>query len=235
MKDKHMKQIGLLGGSSWPSTIAYYQILNTLAQTNIKDRLNANLLLKNLAYHEIKPYYEQGDAGWAAIHEKLKTEIEAFAKLGPDCMVICNNTLHKAYDHIEPKLQLGIPVIHIVDAVAKAAMANQQKDLLLLGTQFTMEDGFYSKRLEQAGLNVTIPNLAERKQIQAMQTRIALGDIEPAFTKAFATLLKPYAHLDALVLGCTELPLVVNNDTTSLPILNPIELQCRAAFEFSMA
>lgn len=149
--------------------------------------------------------------------------------------MICNNTLHKAYDRIAPQLELGIPLIHVVEVTAQAALQRQLGRLLLLGTQFTMEDGFYQRGLEARGLTVSTPDAADRAAIQVIQSQLARGVMQPEFRGFFSALIAKYPAVDAVVLACTELPLVVTQQDYRVPILNPTELQCRAAFEFAVA
>lgn len=227
-----MKLIGLLGGTSWPSTIEYYRMLNQLAQERLGGFHSANLLLRSIDYHDIKSHYHDG---WDQIPLLLKKEIEAFIDLAPDCLLICNNTLHKAFDQIEPDLKLSIPVFHIVDGVGRFAQAHSLKHLLLLGTKFTMEDGFYQKRLEDRfGLVVKIPSLQERIEIQAIQDQLAKGICKQEFRPYFVNLIRKYSTVEAVVLACTELPLAIHQNDVDVLVLNPIEYQCRDAFEFAI-
>ena len=227
-----MKMIGLLGGTSWSSTIEYYRILNHLAQEELGGFHSANLLLRSIDYHDIKSRYHEG---WDEIPLLLQKEIEALIQLAPECLLICNNTLHKAFDRIEPDLQLSIPVFHIIDAVGRFAQRENLQHLLLLGTKFTMEDGFYQRRLEERfGLKVEIPTLQERIEIQAIQTQLARGILEQEFRSYFVNLLRSYSALDAIVLACTELPLAIHQSDVDVVLLNPIEQQCREAFEFAI-
>jgi aspartate racemase len=224
-----LKTIGLLGGTSWPSTIEYYRILNEFAQEMLGGFHSANLLLRSIDYHEIKSrYYDR----WSEIPALLEQEIKAFVALGPDCLVICNNTLHKAFDVIEEELALPIPVIHIVKATGRAARSKNLRRLLLLGTKYTMEDGFYHRGLEQFGLQVETPAEEDRVKIQHIQSQLARGIMMEEFRSFLATLIQKHSGLiDAVVLACTELPLAIHQKDSAIPILNPTELQCREAFE----
>jgi aspartate racemase len=226
-----MKMIGLLGGTSWPSTIEYYRVLNQLAQERLKGFHSANLLLRSIDFHDIKSNYNNG---WDKIPLLLKQEIEAFVELAPDCLLICNNTLHKAFDQIEPDLQLSVPVFHIVDAVGRFAQTHNLEHLLLLGTKFTMEDGFYQKRLEERfDLAIKTPNLQERTEIQSIQDQLSRGILKREFESYFTNLIRKYPDVDAVILACTELPLAVHSGNTDAAILNSIRCQCEEAFEFS--
>lgn len=226
-----LKTIGLLGGTSWPSTIEYYRILNELAQEKLGGFHSASLLLRSIDYHEIKSrYYER----WAEIPPLLEQEIRAFVALRPDCLVICNNTLHKAFDVIAAGLALSLPVFHIVEATGRAARARKLRRLLLLGTQFTMEDGFYHRGLGRFGLRVATPPEEDRLRIQQIQSQLARGIVTAGFRAFLAALIERHAGTaDAVVLACTELPLAIRQSDCGLPILNPTELQCKEAFAFA--
>jgi aspartate racemase len=226
-----LKTIGLLGGTSWPSTIEYYRLLNELAQEKLGGFHSASLLLRSIDYHEIKSRYHDR---WAEIPALLQREIRAFAALRPDCLLICNNTLHKAFDAIAAKLALAIPVFHIVEATGRAARAMDCRRLLLLGTKFTMEDGFYHRGLERFGLRVETPDERDRLRIQEIQTQLARGVMEEAYRHDLAAIVERHAQsVDAMVLACTELPLALRQADCSMPLLNPGELQCREAFDYA--
>jgi len=226
-----MRLIGLLGGTSWPSTIEYYRILNETVQQRLGGYHSANLLLRSIDYHNIKKQY---DNGWDKIPSLLEAALKDLDSRDPDCILICNNTLHKAYDIVVSRLDLHVPVIHIVDAVGRAASQKGFKRLLLLATKFTMEDGFYAERLNRFGCDVTIPAAKERLQIQEIQSQLANGQTDARFRDYFRNLLAQYTEVDAVILGCTELPLAVGNSEATQPLLNPIALQCAEALEFAI-
>ena len=226
-----MKLIGLLGGTSWPSTIDYYRILNELSQQKLGGFHSANLLLRSIDYHDIKSRYHDR---WAEIPALLEREIKAFVALGPDCLVICNNTLHKAFDVIAAGMALSIPVFHIVETTGRAARSMKLRRLLLLGTKFTMEDGFYRRGLEQFDLQVETPVEPDRDRIQRIQSQLASGIMKAEFRRTLIRIIEKHAGLvDAVVLACTELPLAIRQGDCSIPVLNPTEQQCRAAFAFA--
>lgn len=225
-----MKTIGLLGGTSWPSTIEYYRILNELAYEKLGGFHSAKLLLYSIDYHEIKNRYHEG---WDEIPILLKNEIEKLVKMGPDCIMICNNTLHKAFDEIKTDLNLEIPIFHIIEVTGEYATKNHCKNLLLIGTKFTMEDGFYQSALNKFGLTTEIPDLDDRIKIQEVQSELAKGVLHERFREVFRRIIPKHDHLDAVVLACTEIPMVVNQKDFGIMILNPTYLQCRKAFDFA--
>ncbi len=226
-----MRVIGLLGGTSWPSTIEYYKILNKMVQSKLGGFHSANLLLRSIDYHDIKSRYHDG---WDEIPFLLGEALKDLDLRGPDCIVICNNTLHKAYDLIAPNLNLKSPIIHIVETVGRVAFSNGFKRLLLLGTKFTMEDGFYVSHLKKFGCDVIVPKLHKRDEIQKIQTQLAFGHMEESYRNYFKNLLACYKDVDAVILGCTELPLAIGNSDASTPLLNPIKLQCEEALKFAL-
>ncbi len=227
-----MKTIGLLGGTSWPSTIDYYRILNELAQERFGGHHSADLILRSIDYHEIKSQYHEG---WEEIPALLGAELSHLARLQPACILLCNNTLHKALDALGSSLDLGVPVMHIVRETGARARDAGIRNVLLLGTKFTMEDGYYARELEQFGLTVSIPEAAERDEIQIIQSELARGRMELSYREYFDALLRRYASLDAAVLACTELPLAIEPSTAPMAILNPTRIQCEAAFRFATA
>ena len=184
----------------------------------------------SIDYHAIKSQYQ---GGWHNIPGLLAGEIRGFLERGPDCLIICNNTLHKAYDLIEAELGIGIPVFHAGRLAANDAKRKGMKTVLLLGTAFTMEDGFFARYFEEQDIAVIVPSAEDRKQIQAMQTELAAGKILPSYQAAFQEILKRYPQAEAAVLACTELPLVINEQNSPLPLINPVDCQCVAAAGFA--
>ena len=226
-----MKTIGLLGGTSWPSTIEYYRLLNQMAENYFGEFHSAKLILLNIDYHEIKQHYNDG---WDKIPTILAEKLKQLNDLQPDCILICNNTLHKAYDIIKEKLILNMPLFHMLEITAQTAKDKNINKLLLLGTKFTMEDDFFVKHLERENLEVIVPSLKERDEIQIFQSKLSKGIIEDSAKKYFMALLEKYNNVDAVVLGCTELPLVIKQKDIKQYILNPLELQCQKAFEYAI-
>lgn len=227
-----MKRIGLLGGTSWPSTIDYYRRLNQLAAQKLGGHHSADLLLRSIDYHDIKSCY---GARWDEIPALLGKEMKSLLACGCDAVILCNNTLHKAFDTIASQLAMDVPFFHAVELTAQHALREGKRRLLLLATKFTMEDGFFAHILQSHGLEVTLPTAQERDEIQAIQSQLAQDTVKAEFNAYFRALLARYSHLDGVVLACTELPMVIGPQDTSLAVINPVELQCRAAMEFATA
>jgi len=227
-----MKRIALLGGTSWPSTIEYYTELNQRINQKLGGSHSCPMILYNIDYHEIKSRYADG---WAEIPSLLRTEIENILKLNPDGLIICNNTLHKAFDLIKNEMQIPVPVFHVIELTREFILKNDWKRVLLLGTKFTMEDDFFKKPLTEAGIQVTVPDTRERTEIQEIQTELAKGTIKDEFIIYFQKLADKYNYLDAFVLACTELPLAFRSVNAKPVLVNTIEVQCEKAVEFILS
>jgi len=228
-----MKLIGVLGGTSWPSTVLPYQLLNREVERRLGQHHSARIALYSIDYHDIRSAYS-GD--WSTIPRLLEREIATLLSFRPDCWMIANNTLHKIYDEIEPSLPPAPPLFHAIRLVRAELLAQGLGRVLLLGTQFTMEDGYYASPLRQAGIAVEIPDDADRKRIGKIQTCLADGQTDPDFTSYFEDLIARHAAegCQAVVLGCTELPLAITPDRSPIPLIDPLVLQCRACVDFAL-
>lgn len=228
-----MKLIGMLGGTSWPSTILPYRMLNEEVQRRLGAHHSARIVLYSIDYHEIRSCYS-GD--WSRIPALLLKEIRMLLAFSPDCWMIANNTLHKIYNQIADQLPPGPPLFHAIDLVRDHLVARGLGKVLLLGTRFTMEDGYYAEPLRAAGIEVAIPAAADRERVQAIQTQLADGIVADEFRDYFADLLQRHAvdGCEAVVLGCTELPLAITQDISTLEIIDPLALQCRACVDFAL-
>jgi aspartate racemase len=226
-----MKILGLLGGTSWPSTMLYYEQLNRLVSARLGGFHCARILLYSIDYHNIKSSY---GTDWKRIEDELKKELEFFTSQKPDCILICNNTLHKAFDAIGGRLNLKVPIFHAGILSALEAESKNYKSVLLLGTRFTMEDGFFAKYFEDKNITVKIPEPEDRIKIQNIQTQISLGVKKDAFFDDFELILSNYKNIDAVCLACTELPLYISRKNCFLPIINPSDLQCIEAVKFAI-
>ncbi len=225
-----MKTIGLLGGCGWSSTIGYYTLLNELAHDRLGGHHSAKILLKSIDYHELWSSY--GNDGKAS--QLLQEELTGLIALKPDCIIICCNTLHKYYDMVKDRLDSSIPVMHAVDLVAKHAKWQGYQKVLLLATKFTMENGFFAKKLEDAGIVVEIPDSEERKRLQEIHGELMVNNITNEAREYFRDLILRHKDPDAVVLGCTEYPLVVDKESSALPIIDPVKLQAAAAIDFAL-
>ena len=225
-----MKKIGLLGGTSYPSTILYYRLLNELYNQKMGGFHSCPMILQNIDYHDIKSRYNLPN-GWDEIPRLLKKEIENLIELSPSCIIICNNTLHKAFDIIKGELQLQIPVFHIIELTVSYIKKNNLNNVLLLGTKFTMQDDFFKGYLKKQGIEVVVPTNKEIDEIQTIQTALSKGYFKNDYQNFFEALCLKYKKCNGVILGCTELPLVFDKIKIDHKI-NTIQLQCEVAIDF---
>jgi aspartate racemase len=228
-----MKTIGLLGGTGWSSTIDYYRMLNQLVNDRLGGYHSAKILLKSIDYHFIMSHYGKDHH---QVADALYEELTGLIALKPDCILICCNSLHKYYDLIQERLNSSIPIIHALDLVAQYAQQKKYSKVLLLATKFTMEDGFFEKKIEEAGVDVMIPTLEERDKMQAIHAELMQNVVTDAAKKYFSALIRSYKEkgAEAVMLGCTEYPLVVHQDHSALPIIDPVRLQTAKAVEYAL-
>ncbi len=228
-----MKLIGMLGGTSWPSTILPYRMLNEEVQRRLGPLHSARIALYSIDYQEIRSCYS---SDWSGIPALLEREIRTLLSFSPDCWMIANNTLHKIYNEIADRLPATPRFFHAIDLVRDHIVDCGLHKVLLLGTRFTMEDGYYAEPLLAAGIEVAIPDEADRARVQAIQTQLADGIVEDEFREYFAELLQRHAAAgcEAVVLGCTELPLSITQDLSALKVIDPLALQCRACVDFAL-
>lgn len=235
MKGKlRMKTIGLLGGTGWSSTIGYYTLLNELVGKRLGGYHSAKIILKSIDYHDIMSNYGKNPEKIADI---LHKELIELMSLNPDCIIICCNSLHKYYDLVSPHLypETDMPVFHAVELVAQHIKQQQHKKVLLLATKSTMEDGFFAKILKKHGIEVAIPDLAERDNMQKILSEELIHNVITQDSRNyFSKLIAAHPDCQAVVLGCTEFPLLVDSSNSTLPIINPVQLQCTAAVDFAL-
>lgn len=230
-KGTSMKTIGLLGGTGWSSTIGYYTQLNEKVGNRLGGYHSAKIILSSIDYHDIMNNYGKDHEATTAA---LKRELQKLIALKPDCIIICCNSLHKYYDMIKADLHSDIHVFHAVELVAEHASKQNYNKVLLLATRFTMEDGFFSRKLENNGIEVVIPNQEERIQMQAIHGQLMQNAVTQQARDYFKDIIAKYSDCQAVVLGCTEYPLVVDQSNSVLPIIDPVQLQTSAAVDFSL-
>jgi len=228
-KRANMKTIGLLGGLSYPTTVPYYLRLNQLYQAHMGGHHSCPIILYNIDYHNIRSSYKNE---WEKIPDMLEQEIEALLQLNPSCYMLCNNTLHKAYNQIESRVKTDIPFLHLIDLTVEFIQLNRIKEVLLLGTKFTMEDSYFRMPLVDAGITVHVPNAEERELINNMQERIERGEMNTEISTFFQDIADKYNHVPAVILACTELPLAFAHVKSESLLIDTIELQCQKAIQF---
>ena len=230
-----MRLIGVLGCVSSPSTILPSHLLNQQVKARLGGNHSARVALHNIDCNAIRADHP-GD--WATIAKLLLAELQVLLSFRPDCWIIANNTLHTVYDHIAHLLPPSPPMFHAVQLLCAHLLATGRQRILLLGTRFTMVDGSCATSLRAAGIGVDIPAAADRQRMEQIQRQLAAGEADPAaFADYFTSLIARHAAqgCDAVITACTELPLVVTQAISPVPVVNPLELQCSACVDFALA
>ncbi|WP_068621360.1 aspartate/glutamate racemase family protein [Paenibacillus tuaregi] len=229
-----MKTIGLIGGMSWESSMLYYQIINERVKERRGGHHSAKSLLYSVDFQEIKDFQDQGD--WT---EATKVMIESAQKLeagGADVIVICTNTMHKMAPEVANSV--SIPLLHIADATAAKIVSDQIKKVALLGTAFTMEQEFYKGRLKsQFGLEVVVPDEADRAVIhEIIYQELCLGIVDEHSKKKYLDIIDRLIQkgAEAVILGCTEITMLISQEDCSIPVYDTTRLHAEAAVDFAL-
>lgn len=230
-----MKTIGLLGGMSWESTAHYYQLINEGVKQHLGGLHSAKIALVSVDFAPIADLQKQGN--WEAAGALLAKAAQQIEQAGAEGLLICTNTMHKVADTVQAAIT--IPILHIADATAEALLKSGVKNVGLLGTAFTMEQDFYKGRLaDQFGLNVLVPPAEERALIhQVIFQELCLGQINAASKQAYLRIIDQLVEqgAEAVILGCTEIGLLVKQSDTTVPLFDTTEIHARQAVEWSLA
>lgn len=230
-----MKTIGLIGGMSWESTQGYYRIINEQVKARLGGLHSAKIVLNSVDFDPIEKLQHRGD--WEATAQILSEAARSVEAGGADCVLICTNTMHKVAPQVAESV--SIPLLHIADATAAAIKAQGLSRVGLLGTGFTMEQDFYKGRLrEQHGLDVLIPNEVDRALVhRVIYEELCLGRIEPDSKAEYLRVIAQLAEqgAEAVILGCTEIGLLVQQADSSLPLFDTCELHACSAVDFALS
>ncbi len=229
-----MKIIGMIGGMSWESSLEYYRIVNEAVKERLGGFHSAKCIMYSVDFEEIERFQHHGD--WDAATEVMVDAARRVERGGADLLLICTNTMHLMAEAVQSSVD--IPLLHIVDVTAEAIRSLGQKTVGLLGTRFTMEQDFYSGRLrDRHGISVLIPEEDERKVIHGiLYDELCLGEIRSASRAAFREIIGGLAARGAegVILGCTEIPLIVNQEEYELPLFDTTALHARAAVSLAL-
>ncbi len=229
-----MKTIGLLGGMSWESTVPYYQVLNREVGRKLGGLHSARTLLLSVDFQIIEELQHQGR--WKELGEILAQDAEVLEGAGAEFLVLCTNTMHLVAPAIEDRV--AIPLLHIADATAERIKVGGLKRVGLLGTSFTMEEDFYRGRLQEMhGLTVDIPGKADRDLIhKVIYEELVLGEIRQDSRVEFARIVADLARDGAqgVILGCTEIGLLLKEDDAEIPLFDTALIHAEAAAAFAL-
>jgi aspartate racemase len=203
-----VQTIGLIGGMSWESSIEYYRIINEVTKDRLGGLHSAKSVMVSVDFAEIETLQHQGR--WQDAARLMVAAAQSLERAGADFVVLCTNTMHKLADEIQASI--SIPFLHIADATAQRVQAQGIGNIGLLGTRFTMEEDFYRGRLSDRGLNVLIPNGAERAIVhQIIYDELCLGLVKPASRQKYIEIIHNLLKAGAtgVILGCTEIELLI--------------------------
>jgi len=229
-----MKTIGLIGGMSWESSIEYYRIINERVHAQLGGVHSAKSVMYSVDFAQVEELQHQNR--W---EEATQLMIDAARRVeagGADFVVICTNTMHKMADPVQQSIY--IPLLHIADATAEKVSSSGIQRVGLLGAQFTMEGEFYKGRLEQKfGLTVLTPPLPEREIVhRVIYDELVVGAIKETSREQFRDIIRGLVHAGAegIILGCTEIGLLVKPSDSSVPLFDTTQIHAEAAVEYAL-
>lgn len=229
-----MKTIGLLGGMSWESTVHYYQIINEEVQNKLGGLHSAKIVLYSVDFSEIEQYQFNGQ--WKKCAELLGKAAKCLETAGADFILICTNTIHKVAPQIASAIQ--IPMIHIADATADELKKCGIGRVGLLGTKYTMQQDFYKNRLADRGIDVLILDEADVETINAVIfEELCVGKINEESRKKFQRMIEKLkeAGAEGVILGCTELGLLIRQSDVSIPVFDTTAIHAKKAAQIAMS
>jgi aspartate racemase len=229
-----VKTIGVLGGMSWESTAHYYKVLNETVRDRVGGLHSAPLIIHSVDFAPIAELQNQDD--WETAGGILAHAARGLASAGAEFLVIATNTMHIVADQIEA--EAGIPVLHIADPTADAALAAGITAVGLLGTRFTMEKDFYIRRLEERGLTVLVPGAEDRAAVnRVIYEELVLGVVSDVSRELYRDVMQRLVDrgTGAIIAGCTEITMLVGPSDTSVPLLDTTKLHALAAVARALA
>lgn len=230
-----MKMIGLIGGMSWESSAEYYRILNEGVRDRLGPTASARCLLWSFNFAEIEDLQHRGD--WLGLTTRMIDAARRLEAGGADVLLICTNTMHRMAADVQAAV--GVPLLHIADPTAERIRAAGLKTVGLLGTAFTMEHAFYKGRLaDQHGLNVIVPDDEDRATVhRIIYEELVAGKVLPASRDAYRAIIARLVEsgAEAVILGCTEIMLLVRPEDSQVPIFDTTALHAAAATEMALS
>lgn len=229
-----MKTLGLIGGTSWVSTVDYYRYINKLANEKRGGLNYAQILLYSISFNDVKSLADASD--WENLGLLLSGIAQNLENAGAEAIVLCANTIHIVAEKVEEKIQ--IPLIHITDATAQEILRQGLKKVALLGTKFTMDNDFYRERLARFGIETIIPNDDERDFIHSSIFEELGKDIFTAETKQkYLEIIENLNERGAegVIFGCTEIPMLLKPEDCPVPSFDTTFLHAQTAVDFALA
>ncbi|PRX27993.1 aspartate racemase [Orenia metallireducens] len=229
-----MRTIGLIGGMSWESSLEYYRIINKIVKERLGEPHSCKSIMYSVDFAEIDKLQHQGE--WEVLTDRMVQIAKRLEKAGAELILICTNTMHKMAEDVQENIK--VPLLHIADATAEEIKAKPMEKVGLLGTKFTMEQDFYKKRLKKRhGIDVIIPDEKEREFIHnVIFKELVSGVIKEESRDRFKEIIINLKNngAEGVVLGCTEIPLLIREKDSSIPIFNTMLLHAKKAVELAL-
>lgn len=229
-----MRRIGLLGGMSWESSALYYEILNEAVRERLGGYHSARVLMSSVDFAEVEAMQAAGE--WDAAGALLAAEAAALEAAGAECLVLCTNTMHKVADAIEAAT--SVPLVHIVDVTAAAVRASGLSRVALLGTRFTMEQAFVRDRLAAHGVEALVPPAEDRELVhEVIYGELVRGVVREESREAYVDVVARLVAdgAEGVVLGCTEIELLLRPEDVDVPVFATTRLHALAALDFALS
>ncbi len=230
-----MKTIGLIGGMSWESSSEYYRLINEMVHERLGGFHSAECVMYSVDFAGIERM--QRENKWEEMGQYLAQVARRLESSGADFILLCTNTMHKSADEIQAAIR--VPLLHIVDATAERIQVKGLQTVGLLGTRYTMEEDFYKKRLTDAfGLNVIIPEEAERETVhRVIFDELVLGKINPKSKAEYMKIIERLIEKGAegVILGCTEIGLLIHAEDARVPLFDTTRIHAEAAVEYALS
>jgi aspartate racemase len=228
-----MKTIGMIGGSSWHSTVEYYRIINEAVNRKLGDQHSARIMLSSVDFQELVDLADGDD--WKGIGAILAREAKKLEGTGVDFFIICANTLHRVADIATA--EVAIPLLHVADAVGKAIKSQGLDKMGLLGTNFMIKDGFYQAKLSQHGIEALVPDEASITAINdIIFDELVKGTIRGESRDECLEIVDSLIERGAqgIILGCTEIPLLIKQEHTPIPLFDTTQIHAEAAARMAL-
>jgi len=227
-----MKTIGLIGGMSWESSLLYYRLINQGVQQRLGGLHSAELLMHSVDFAPIEQLQHCGD--WDGASKILIDAARRLEAGGADFFLIGTNTMHQVAPAVTAAVD--IPLLHIADATAQRLLGNEVRRVGLLGTAFTMELDFYRERIEHHGIEVVVPDLHDRQMVHdIIYQELCLGKIDDDSREVYLAIIDRLRaqHIDGVILGCTEIGLLLDSHHTDIPLYDTTEIHAAQAVDFA--
>ncbi|UQN28567.1 aspartate/glutamate racemase family protein [Brachybacterium kimchii] len=229
-----MRMIGMLGGMSWESTAEYYRLANQAVRERLGGTHSARIVLDSVDFAQIEAMQEAGD--WDAAGRLLAERAHALEAAGADLLVLCTNTMHLVADAIEAAVD--IPLLHLVDITADAVASAGIRRVGLLATAFTMEQGFYVDRMREHGIEAIVPDPEDRALVhRVIYEELVVGVVSDSSRREYQHVIRRLVDRGAqgIILGCTEIELLIGADDSPVPVFPTTRLHAQAAVDAALA